>query len=364
MFCLFRNKLLTTRNQNLLYQYRNKMTEQNKKLCLEKLKIGTHNGTFHCDEVLACFLLKLLPKYKDATIIRTRDENILKDCDIVVDVGGCYNPDQHRYDHHQRSFNESMNSLSPDKPWVTKLSSAGLIYFHFGHNVISEIINEKSNSEKTSIIYDKMYEHFLQEIDAIDNGISTHDDPGRYYISTNLSSRVKYLNPAWNSADQDTDKIFPKAMDLVGKEFVDKVLFYNNVWWPARELVLNAITNREEVDPSKEIMELKTGACPWKDHLLALEEQLSITPSLKFVIYTDMNGMWRVQCVPVCIGSFENRVSLKKEWQGLRDKELSELSGIPDCIFVHANGFIGGNKTRNGVIEMARKSLEAVNDKK
>ena len=28
--------------------------------------IGTHNGHFHCDEVLACSMLKLLPEYKDA----------------------------------------------------------------------------------------------------------------------------------------------------------------------------------------------------------------------------------------------------------------------------------------------------------
>jgi len=30
-------------------------------------KIGTHNGTFHCDEVLACYLLKRLPQYKVST---------------------------------------------------------------------------------------------------------------------------------------------------------------------------------------------------------------------------------------------------------------------------------------------------------
>lgn len=28
------------------------------------VKIGTHNGTFHCDEVLACYLLRQLPEYK------------------------------------------------------------------------------------------------------------------------------------------------------------------------------------------------------------------------------------------------------------------------------------------------------------
>lgn len=33
--------------------------------------IGTHNGQFHCDEVLACYMLKQLPLYKDATIVRS-----------------------------------------------------------------------------------------------------------------------------------------------------------------------------------------------------------------------------------------------------------------------------------------------------
>ena len=64
--------------------------------------IGTHNGTFHCDEVLACYMLKLLPEYKDASVVRTRDPALLKECDIVVDVGGEYDPSAHKYDHHQR----------------------------------------------------------------------------------------------------------------------------------------------------------------------------------------------------------------------------------------------------------------------
>jgi len=34
------------------------------------MRIGTHNGGFHCDELLACFLLTRLPQYKDADIIR------------------------------------------------------------------------------------------------------------------------------------------------------------------------------------------------------------------------------------------------------------------------------------------------------
>ena len=73
-------------------------------------KIGTHNGTFHCDEALACFMLKQLPEYKHADIIRTRNPEELSDCDIVVDVGGVYDAEKHRYDHHQRYAIEQ-NSL-------------------------------------------------------------------------------------------------------------------------------------------------------------------------------------------------------------------------------------------------------------
>lgn len=68
-------------------------------------KIGTHNGTFHCDEALACFMLKQLPEYRHADIVRTRNPEELAKCDVVVDVGGVYDPEKHRYDHHQRCVN-------------------------------------------------------------------------------------------------------------------------------------------------------------------------------------------------------------------------------------------------------------------
>lgn len=43
-------------------------------------RIGTHDGTFHCDEVLACYLLRLLPCYRvrpRATVRRDRDCGLL-----------------------------------------------------------------------------------------------------------------------------------------------------------------------------------------------------------------------------------------------------------------------------------------------
>ena len=59
-------------------------------------------------------MLKLLPKYKDAEIVRTRDTAKLKECDIVVDVGAVFDHEKKRYDHHQREFNETLSSLRPE----------------------------------------------------------------------------------------------------------------------------------------------------------------------------------------------------------------------------------------------------------
>ena len=72
-----------------------------------------------------------------------------------------------------------MKTLNPSKPWVTKLSSAGLVYLHFGQRVISQILKTKEDNDVTRKIYDKIYENFVQEIDAIDNGISQCDGEPR-----------------------------------------------------------------------------------------------------------------------------------------------------------------------------------------
>ena len=52
------------------------------------------------------------------------------------------------------------------------------------------------------------------------------------------------------------------------------------------------------------------------------------------------------------------RQPLPEPWRGLRDEQLSELTGIPGCVFVHTSGFIGGNRTYKGALKMAMHSLE------
>ena len=46
----------------------------------------------------------------------------------------------------------------------------------------------------------------MEEVDANDNGIATHDGKARYAVTTTLASRVANLRPHWNDPEQDFDK--------------------------------------------------------------------------------------------------------------------------------------------------------------
>jgi len=322
------------------------------------MKIGTHNGAFHCDEVLACAMLKQLPEYKEAEIVRTRDQALLDKCDIVVDVGGVFDPKTHRYDHHQKTFEDTVSSLLPEKPFVTKLSSAGLIYVHFGKKLIAQLIGKQEDHDLTEKIFDKVYEKLMEEVDANDNGIATHDGKARYAVTTTLASRVANLRPHWNDEDQDFDKGFYKAMALVWPEFEDRVHFYEKVWWPAREIVAKALENRFSVHSSGKILLLDNGGCPFKEHLYELEDEQDISGEILYVLFTDQNGSWRILAVGVKDEAFKSRLALPEEWRALRDEKLSEKCGTKGAVFVHASGFIGGNKTKEGALEMADNALK------
>ncbi|CAH8433240.1 unnamed protein product [Schistosoma mattheei] len=334
-----------------------------------KLRIGTHDGRFHADEILACAMLKHLPEYSNAEIIRTRDSSILSTCDIVVDVGGVFNAENHLYDHHQREFNLTYKDFYPNSDWDIKLSSAGLIYVHFGQKILSCILGMAENTMDPLVtaLFDKMYSSFIVEIDAIDNGVPMAITPLRYSMNTSLSSRVNRMNPAWNQLDTDETICFHNALQLVDKEFITLVHFYADTWYPAREIVLNAVKNRYSIDSSGTIIYIEGTGCPWNAHFFEIEKSLSLNNvneiekqnQILFVIYQRKDSTWTIQAIPLDEhNNFSQRLPLPESWRGLRDEQLSSIVGLPDCIFVHSTGFLGVHKTRDGVLQMARLTIK------
>ncbi|KAL8935882.1 MAG: hypothetical protein Q9216_005212 [Gyalolechia sp. 2 TL-2023] len=371
--------------------------------------IGTHNGHFHADEALAVYLLRLLPTYSPSTLLRTRDPSLLSTCHTVVDVGGEYDPATDRYDHHQRTFNTTFPNRS------TKLSSAGLVYMHFGKSIIAHRTGLDPEAEDTSLLYRKLYNEFIEAIDANDNGISVYPPSETANLTkrfndsgVTLSSLVSDLNNDFSisappssetetattngvstfSPQAEEDARFLAASDLMGKTFLRKLTAYHSTWLPARSTVLKAYESRFDNDAQGRILVFGEPT-PWKDHLYTFESSSS-SPSLPsfsslnetstadkqprqahpqqqqkhqvlYVLYPESaspGSKWRIQAVPVGRDSFESRKALPEKWRGLRDEELSAVVGVPGCVFVHASGFIGGNETEGGAREMAARAVE------
>jgi len=324
---------------------------------------------------MGCFLLRQLPEYRLSKIVRSRDPKVLETCDIVIDVGGVYDHEKKRYDHHQRDYDERFDSGKKDatadadgdadanSSRYTKLSASGLVYRHYGKEAIKAHYPNLSD-EHLDLVYAKIYNSLLEALDAIDTGVEMSTTELVYRDTTGLSSRVGRLNPRWNEVDEngeppDYDERFAEASNLCGEDFMAVMTKIVESDLPAREVVEKALLDRLETDPSGQIICFPTGGLPWKGHLYELEKLHKVEPLIKFVLYTDQGGMWRVQAVTVEGKAFENRLGLPEEWRGVRDEDLEKITSIKGSRFVHAAGFIGGNTYYEGSLEMARVAIQA-----
>jgi uncharacterized UPF0160 family protein len=295
-------------------------------------------------------------------------------------VGGEYSPDTNRYDHHQRTFTTTFPSHE------TKLSSAGLVYMHFGQAIISERPGLPKDSPALNLIYQKLYDDFIEALDANDNGISAYDTSALSNAGiqkrfkdggVTLGSLVSDLNYAPTApvipteikdskvaSQAEEDARFLSASTLMGDAFLRKLSHCHLSWLPARDIVQKAFQSRKVVHPSGRIMRIEAGM-PWKEHLYSLEEaDKTITEenNVLYVLYPESeaeDSRWRVQCVSKEQGGFENRKGLPEKWRGVRDQELDKvIGGLEGAVFVHASGFIGGHLKEEGAKEMAVKALE------
>lgn len=227
-------------------------------------------------------MLRQLPAYYDSPVIRSRDIKVLEEQHIVIDVGGTYDHNRRRYDHHQRSFHETLT-----EKYQTKLSACGLVYKHYGLEIIGELfpsLKPADQKDKLLYVYDKFYKVFLEGLDAIDNGIEVADHV-RYREGTGLSQRVKLMNPRWNDdGGVGEDERFEAASSMCGDDFMAQLDYIVNCEMEARSYVEVAIGKRFEVDGSGEIICFGDGGMPWKSHLYDLEKKHNIDGVVKFVL--------------------------------------------------------------------------------
>ncbi|WCK53178.1 MYG1 family protein [Aneurinibacillus sp. Ricciae_BoGa-3] len=290
------------------------------------MKLGTHNGPFHADEVFAtAFLLNL---YEDAEIIRTRKEDILQTCDIVYDVG------RGKYDHHTRDKEYRENEI----PYA----ASGLIWRDFGREILrKEGVDDPAVEEE---FFNEVDEVFIQPLDALDNGINIE----KSMPILDIAYVVKLMNPAWD-ADESEEESFWKAVTFAKSVFysyLNKLLSSHRAY----PFIQRAFEAREV----PEILILETG-CPWGKALTSLDEQNKVL----FVITPRDNGQFTVQGVRSEPGSFAVRKNFPDSWAGLEGEELERATHVPGSIFCHSGLWLAVADSLAGAVQLAKLAIQA-----
>ncbi len=283
--------------------------------------IATHNGNFHADDVFSVAALRqIIPTFK---LIRTRDSELINQADIVIDVGNEYDPDKGRFDHHQRGGAGERDNGIP-------YSSFGLIWKEYGL-AICQGNQEVANAVDVALV---------STIDAIDCG-----HVQGIYNGISLSQTIAMFNPTWQE-DSHFDSCFDEAVDFAA-HILKRFIASAEGDISAKEIVEKAVTNAK--DPRVIVLDKYI---PWKETVHALSEDAL------FMIYPAMSDKWIIHTVPAVLGSFEDRKELPKQWAGLSDGALQEVTGIDDAMFCHNGLFIAGAGSFESIMKMASIAVQ------
>ena len=128
-----------------------------KKIKKKSIKLVTHDGSFHADDIFAAAALSIMLSNKGETfeIIRTRDQKIINNADYVFDLGRIYKENLNRFDHHQTGGAGEREGI----PY----SSFGLVWKKFGGEITG-------NKKITDIIERKL----VMPVDVNDNGVDLY----------------------------------------------------------------------------------------------------------------------------------------------------------------------------------------------
>lgn len=285
------------------------------------LVICTHPGKFHADDVFAVAFLKWAGLHPLHEIVRSSDPADLARADIVLDVGGVYDPETDRYDHHQRSFDRKREDGTP-------YASFGLIVDHFGRGHMSEEVFEA---------FDK---NFVRLIDGPDCGHKMFE--GDAIVIARL---IEDFMPSWDENPDD------KAMY---RTFMEAVRWAEGIIYRTLKRTRSRIKAKEEIakvisyHDKYRIVEL-TKFLPWQEYVCSNYEDALLC------LFPNIRGGYAVQVVPVSPYSYESYIRPPQEWYGLQNGALQEVCGVPDATFCHANGFICAAATREGAMAMAKE---------
>lgn len=287
------------------------------------INVATHSGSFHPDEVFAVATLQLFLGDSDLQIIRTRDESVIEKADWVIDVGGVYDVETNRFDHHQNG--------SPMRDNGIPYSSFGLVWKHLGEQITGSV-------EITNFIE----EAIAQPVDAGDNGVNLYTLNELKVAPCEMYSVIGSFKPVWGS-DKTEDEAFVEAVDFA-RGFLERKISFAKA----------NIEMKQVVQAGYEAAENKA--------LLVFDEPVN---RHSFIEYPDVNVIvypsessgeqtWRAVVIATDYHTFSNRAEFPEAWAGLRDVELAAVSGIEDAVFCHKGRYFFVAHSKEGAIKAAQ----------
>jgi uncharacterized UPF0160 family protein len=289
-------------------------------------RIITHSGNFHADEIFAVAALELYLDGKPYEVVRSRDPEVWKTGDFVVDVGMEYDPSRGRFDHHQEGGAGKRENGIP-------YSSFGLIWKHFGEAI--------SGSKEVADAIDRKLGY---PIDLGDNGIESYT-PTEYGVHPYLLHDVVLAyRPTWKEGEiQDV-----RFMELVKmfRALIEREIIVERDRIEGAHLVEEAYRTAED----KRLIVLD-GQYPW-------QEVLSGKPEPIYVVKPKHQATgWEVECVRDDVHRFANRKNLPVAWSAKSGEELAKITGVPDAVYCHAKLWVAVARSKEGALALAKLAL-------
>ncbi len=296
----------------------------------KEINIVTHNSGFHTDDIFAVATLLLVLGEDNVKITRSRDMDVIKSADYVVDVGGIHSEDTNRFDHHQEGGAGKRENGIP-------YASFGLVWKKFGEQLTGSVE-----------VKERIDRVIVQPIDANDNGVQFLESKVPDLRPFDIGFITHLYYPTWKEDLLGMDSIFLKLV-AEAKAFLTRVIKVQQDGLEAQKLVLDAYNSSTD----KRIVILENSRYPW-------EEVLHKFPEVLYVIYKNMNtDTWTVKGLRKNLFAYDTRKRLPESWAGKMDSELEKITGVPGSVFCHNARFMAVNKTKEGILKMAEIALNS-----
>ncbi len=305
------------------------------------MRIVTHNGVFHADDVFAvatcCLFEEVHPNR--ANIVRTRDPELVRGGvdTVVVDVGGTFDRGRRLFDHHQQGRAGSREN-------GILYSSFGLVWGHYGVRLVDY-------PEQWEIVDCTL----VQPIDATDNGQELYTGGTAAFEGVrgySLSKAISSFNPTVRELEA-TPRDSREALFLA--RFRDACEFAYRLLDREIESAYVALAAQSEVRVAIEAS--RGGPVVLLEKFAPWAEQVRDESKALYCVFPAEDGTWRVQGVNATPGTFDLRRPLPEAWAGLRDEAFAKVTGVEGAVFCHPGRFTCGAATREGALKLAELAL-------